>query len=311
MHQTLRTLLEGLIDYAGLFPPAALALEPALEHYARYTMGPEAFALGRFICPVSAIGDLSKHGALLMPGTFATSGYREMAGDLAPWRISVIIDTPLDLAIDAIDHFNDHHAREDHGLAAVDALELRIDTPDDIDTALDIIPDDILPFFELPPVDDPRGFLAALAGSDAAAKIRCGGITADAIPPASRVAAFLVACAVAEVPFKATAGLHHPFRAEQNLTYEPHPPRAVMHGFVNVFLASALIHCRAIDQAEAEALLAETDPAAFAFRESDIGWRGHALSLDELALARDTFALSFGSCSFEEPIADLRALRLL
>jgi hypothetical protein len=308
MHQTLRTLLDGLIDYAGLFPPAGLALEPALECYARESMGEHAAALGRFICPVSRLADLSKAAGPLMPGTFATSGYREMTQGRPAWRISVIIDQPLDLAIDAIDHFNDHHARAEHGLAEVDALEMKIDQPDDIDTALDIIPDDILPFFEFQSMDDPRGFIAALAGADAAAKIRCGGITPDAIPPAPRVAAFLAACAAAEVPFKATAGLHHPIRAEQNLTYDPQPPRAIMHGFINVFLAAALLHARAIDPDQAVATIEEIDPAAFRFTPDRAQWRDASVTLDELADACGSFALGFGSCSFTEPIADLRAL---
>lgn len=308
MSQTLRTLLDSLIDYAGLFPPAALELSPAIENYARFTRTTEAFALGRFICPASQLKQFSQTAAMLMPGTFATSGYREMADSLEAWRVSVIIDQPLDVAIDLIDGFNEHHAEEEHGLAAIDSLEMKLDAPDDVDAALEIIPDDILPFFEFPSMDDPRGCIASLAGADAAAKIRCGGVTPSAIPSPHRIAAFIAACAIADVPFKATAGLHHPIRADQPLTYDANPPRAVMHGFINVFLAAALLHHRRIDQQEALAVLDETDAAAFMFNATSCGWRDRTISLDQLSETRETFALGYGSCSFDEPLADLRSL---
>src|SRR5262245_39438675 len=71
------------------------------------------------------------------------------------------------------------------------------------------------------------------------AKLRSGGVKHEAIPSVEEVAAFIRACADRRLAFKATAGLHHPVRSMQPLTYAPDAPRAVMHGFLNVFLASA------------------------------------------------------------------------
>ncbi len=88
-------------------------------------------------------------------------------------------------------------------------------------------------------------------------KFRTGGITHDSIPAAERVARFIRECAAERVPFKATAGLHHPLRCTKPLTYEPHAPVATMHGFINVFMAAALIG--AVD----EEVLLETSPKAF------------------------------------------------
>ena len=306
--QTIHTLIAGLVDYAGLFPPAALDMQPALENYTRYSVADHAPALGRFICPSKRLDELTQRGAPLMPGTYATSGYPEMADDREPWRISVIIDGPLDECLVRIDAFNEHHADRDHGLAQIDAIELKIAGSDDIDDALEYIPNDIMPFFEIPTDLDPRGPVAALAGEDAAAKIRCGGITPGAIPSIESVAAFICACNAAHVPFKATAGLHHPLRAKHPLTYEQNPPRAVMHGFVNVFLAAGMLSERVITDAAVGEILAETDPAAFAFTDDTVKWRGKSLNLVALSRARERFALSYGSCSFEEPIADLKAL---
>ena len=308
MTETIRTLLGGLIDYAGLFPPAKLEMNAALENYARDSMGTCAFALGRFICPVARLDELTLTGAALMPGTHATSGYPEMSAQREPWKLSAIIDGPLDQCLSAIDAFNEHHCRDDNGRAQIDALEMRIESAADFDEALEIIPNDITPYFEIAISSDPRGMIAALAGEDACAKVRLGGITPDAIPPVEPVLAFITACNSARVPFKATAGLHHPIRAEQPLTYEADPPRSVMHGFVNVFLTAAMLSERVIDEPAAAELLAETDPSAFTWADNAVSWRGNALTLEALTRSRARFAHSYGSCSFDEPIADLKAL---
>lgn len=139
------------------------------------------------------------------------------------------------------------------------------------------------------------------------AKIRTGGLKPEAIPAVADVANFIRACAKRLIAFKATAGLHHPVRAEHPLAYEPDAPRAVMHGFLNVFLAACFAWR---DDHDIEPILAETDPSAFHF-DDRAHWRDRSLSEAELRNARARFAHSFGSCSFEEPVHDLEALRLL
>lgn len=312
MPQTLRTLTDGLIDYAGLFPPAALDMSGAVERYTRYLQTPQATMLGRFICKASQLDELTRHAGIVMPGTAGTSGYREMSAVSEPWQISVVLDGPIDTAIDAIDAFNQRHSIEDNGLAKVDAIEIKVDAASDIDELIEDIPDDLLPFFEVPANTDVRGMIAAIAGESAqggaAAKIRCGGITPDAIPSSEQIAAFLHACALGDVKFKATAGLHHPFRAEQPLTYEQNPPRATMHGFINVFLAAAMTRHARFSLNQTIELLNETDPSTFAFTDQQASWKHHSIGLIDLARSREAFALSYGSCSFEEPIDDLRTL---
>lgn len=308
--QSARTLLAGLIDYAGLFPPARLDMPRAVEAYARHRQGEHEWILGRFICPVSRLDEFSRHAAPLLPGTHATSGYRErIAGE--PWRLSALIDGPLDANLEAIERFNARHAALDHGLAAVDCVELKPASPADIDAALDQLPASLFPFFEVPAHADPRGFVAALAGQNVAAKIRTGGITPDAFPSAEQVAAFLAACHAADVPFKATAGLHHPVRGSHPLTDEPASPRCTMHGFLNLFFAATLLRAGRIEGRAVIDLLAETDPAVLCLETSGLRWRHITLDLPTLARARETFALSFGSCSFDEPVDDLRRLGLL
>lgn len=319
MTQSLRTLLAGLIDYAGLFPPTKLDMGPAVEQYARHIRGEHEFALGRFICPVSRLEEMSRAASALMPGTFATSGYREYAESTRPWSISAILDGQLpdafEESLDEIDAFNEHHSAEEHGLAKIDMIELKVTRPDAIDEALDELPDDIFPFFEFDVAQDCRGFVAALAGNadsgGAGAKLRCGGVRPEMIPAPDLLADALLALGAADVPFKATAGLHHPGRGVQNLTYEQNPPRAVMHGFINVFLGAALAKARRLDRAMLLRVLSEEDAKAFAFTEQEVAWRDVSIDTASLAKVRETFALSYGSCSFEEPFEDLAKLGLL
>jgi hypothetical protein len=50
----------------------------------------------------------------------------------------------------------------------------------------------------------------------------------------------------------------------------------------------------------------------FAFAPNAVSWRNdHVLDLAEITRLRTKGMNSFGSCSFDEPIADLRSLGLL
>jgi hypothetical protein len=139
------------------------------------------------------------------------------------------------------------------------------------------------------------------------AKVRTGGLTPDAIPPASGLADFIARAAMLRRPFKATAGLHHPIRSDRALTYAADSPRGVMHGFVNVFTAAAFAW-HGENRDFILDLLNETNPATFDFSGEELRWRGASLTAEQIAEARCDFAHSFGSCSFEEPLDDLREL---
>ncbi len=308
MNRTIETLLTDLIDYAGLFPPAKLDMAKSVEAYNRAKVSEHEWALGRFVCPASRLAEFTKAASPLLPGTFATSGYREQARGSEPWRLSVLIDGELGHDLDVIEAFNQHHDAEEHGQAVVDSVEMKVADVNEIDEALDEIPEDLFPYFEFPVNEDCRGFVAALAGNQAAAKIRTGGVSSGAFPTPIEVAQFLCACAASDVPFKATAGLHHPVRGRFRLTYERDSAACTMHGFINVFLCAALVRVKGLDVERAEAVLQEEDPAAFKFSNELVSWRGHGLGLMELAKLRETFALSFGSCSFDEPLSDLRSI---
>lgn len=153
----------------------------------------------------------------------------------------------------------------------------------------------------------PVANLDAVSGAGCFAKVRTGGVKAEAIPSVETVAEFIRACADRRLAFKATAGLHHPIRGEYALTYEPNAPRAVMHGFLNVFAAAVLAWH---GDRDLEPVLAETDPCAFTF-DDQMRWRDRYASVDEVREARTNFAHAFGSCSFEEPVSELQVLELI
>lgn len=306
-------LTHDLIDYAGLFPPAGLDMSPACSAYARHLQSDDAKRLGHFICPAQRLDELSKHGAMVMPGTYATSGYREMADASEPWAVGAIL-TPEHAAegMSLIGAFNERHAAEDRGLARVDTIEVKAPTAAFIDEAIEAADGDLFPFFEIDPREDPRGLVAAISGQRAAAKIRCGTVEASGMPSSEEVSRFIHACALGGVAFKATAGLHHPIRGEYRLTYEDDPPMSTMHGFVNVFLAAVFVHAKKISHELTAALLDVTDPAQLSFDDDGAAWESPdgelRVSTDEITKCRQRFALSYGSCSFDEPVNESRAL---
>lgn len=253
MTASLRILLASLVDYAGLFPPAALPMDEALRNYDRYRRGTHAFALGRFVVPAARLAD-------------------------------VPADFPVSVLVNDLDSMPDCDTIEVKATSVVEVE--RIARAAGSRTAYVEIADVAL--------------LDAIAANGLRAKIRTGGVTADAFPDAEQVARFLAYCMRRRLPFKATAGLHHPLRCVRPLTYERDAPRGTMHGFLNVFLAAAL------PERAAEILL-DDDARAFAFDDNGAVWRGTRIPNAELAAMREC-AISFGSCSFEEPIDDLKEL---
>lgn len=303
--QSVRTLLAELIDYAGLFPPAGLDMPAVVANYAKYVQSEHSWMLGRLIVPLSRIDEFESATLDLLPTN----------QDDMPWMISALLppvdQCDFDKAIDRISHFNCSHADPKRGLALIDTIELKASTSAMIDDALDAIPEEFAAFFEIPTAGDPRGMIAALAGTSGRAKIRTGGVSPELIPPTSDVLAFIRACAEARVPFKATAGLHHPVRDVHPLTYEDTAPTARMHGFLNVFLTAAALSTKRLDESPIEALFEENDPGAFTFEDTGVTHRDIHIECEKLARARESFCLSFGSCSFEEPVNDLFHLGLL
>ena len=84
--------------------------------------------------------------------------------------------------------------------------------------------------------------------------------------------------------------------------------RALMHGFLNLLVAAVLCAAGSTDPQRLEPVLEERNPHAFGMERDGIRWRDALVSNEQCAEARAHLLRSVGSCSFEEPIADLRAL---
>jgi hypothetical protein len=247
---SLRALLSNLIDYAGLYPPAALSLRDVTERYDAYRASEYGWMLNRLVLPAAKLSDVA-------------------IGE--DWRITLLVDSepgPLPRQVETLE------TKQPHRLSLPTYCEV--------------------PFDQV---------------TDAFAKVRTGGLTPDAIPSTESLVDFLCYTSQHRIPFKATAGLHHPMRSLRPLTYATDSPRAVMHGFLNVFVAAAFAWFGEDDMLEN--ILAEEDPRAFTFAGDVLHWDTYGLWTAQIEEARREYAHSFGSCSFEEPIADLRELGLL
>lgn len=292
--RSVHTLLHSLIDYAGLFPPAELGMTAAVASYASYRAGEHCWALGRFVVPVARLGEFERAAEPCLPA----------AG--APWKLAALAGPDLAADFATVAGFNRRHA----GRATVDTIELKAATAGAVAAALEALEGRLDAYVELPIAQDPAPLIAELARAGGRAKVRTGGVTADAFPAPADLLRFLRRSVDAGVPFKATAGLHHPLRGSYRLTYAPDSGCATMFGFLNLFLTAAFLE-HGMGWADALALLQETAPEAFRFEEEGVGWRAHRLDDAELRHSRRASAMAFGSCSFEEPIGDLRALGFL
>jgi hypothetical protein len=293
---TVRVLLTELIDYAGLFPPAALSMSEAAANYASYRDSADACALGRFVVPVARLDELAAESE--RQGRGASEG--------RPWRVSALAGENVAADADRMRVFNREHAGRLH----VDTVELRASTPHAIEGAVAALVPGLAVYVELPVDADPAPSLDVVKRAGARAKVRTGGTTAEAFPTTPQLARFIARCMELGVPFKATAGLHHALRGEQPLTYAADAKCATMFGFLNVFLG-ALFAGAGLDEIGIARLLEERDSHAFELGDDAVRWRGRAASLDELRHMRASLATSFGSCSFREPLDELRQLGLL
>jgi hypothetical protein len=315
MRAAARALLENLIDYAGMFPPARLPLAEALHRYRELRGTPEAWMLGRFVCAAGDLRALRNEldgdptavrldvAALCKGGSSPAEFARNLDADLQAMRglragpgapvTADVIELPLAFSF-----------RSDAIAALVDLVMPRIHAQS------------LRLFIEVPvgpawqeQVETFAGVLGTrtTAASDVplplGLKIRCGG---TAIPTADQLAMFIQHCRAARVPWKATAGLHHPIRRSETAA----APHAMSHGFLNVFAAGILAEVHDLKSAQLRELLQEGSVDAFHFTDTHFGWRTWQCSAEQIRSAR-RWVVSFGSCSFDEPRDELHGLGLL
>jgi len=300
---SLNTLLARSIDYAGMFPPCSLALEPALQNQAQYVRSPEAWMLNTFVLSIEQFDAAKQLLSLFDPA------HQLRVAALGPRTDNA--DAFLD-ALEDVDAAIRSFSRYDVDLISISHLEMFL--PNDVDLALlkearSIVGD--LPVFWEAPSERAEGTIALVAehnsDEDAATfgyKLRTGGVTADAFPTSAQIACALVTPATHQLPIKFTAGLHHPIRQFRDEV------KTKMHGFLNVLGAALLAAEHRWDAKQAATMLEDENAASFSFGEDSFAWREWKIDVERLRYRRK-FVASFGSCSFDEPRDDLRALRLL
>jgi len=316
MRQSVLVLLSRSIDYAGMFPPAALPLGEAAAHYAALLAGSERWMLGRFVCPAMRVSEL---GSL-----------RAAAG--SPPTVLAVLGPPAasmdELVASTLEVRQHLQPLLGGGGLAVDQYEVPLpaaviaggaqavaEAAGAVTGAL-AAPRRMLVALEAPIAGSPPAVLdeviQGLASANQASpatpvclKVRCGGATAAAIPTGEELANVVALGRDHGVLIKATQGLHHPLRHQDETLGCP------AHGFLNLFAAAVLARTHGFDGHRLAEVLADEDPASFVFTDSAFAWRDHPASLEALAAARRFGVTSFGSCSVEEPLAGLRSLGLL
>jgi len=273
--------LEGFLDYAGLFPPADLDMQTVVNNWASYLQSEDSWMLARLIIPASRLGEFVQCSKELLPSP-----------DEEMWQLSVLLPpASSDKFEDAVQTTIDFNLSDCGAVANV--VEFKANTASEIDSALEVLHDDLFPYIELPIDEDPRGLIACLSGAIAGAKVRTGGVTPELYPSSQNLARFIHSCAVAGQAFKATAGMHHPCRHHNDAV------GVMEYGFLSVLQASASASLQEVSVDEVEELLLRDTPDVSSFSET------------ELEKIRAELFNSLGSCSFDDPRAGLRTLGLL
>jgi hypothetical protein len=268
-----RAVFAGLVDDASLFPPGNAPMAVGLAAHGAHHMSTYGDLVGPFLCPVSRIDELT---AALPDGQHLD--------------LSLVVDVTGEAT---------HHALRVCGadprlsLVGIEAAHSRLgDDATTIGENLRRLPATI-GFLEVSRTDFDDSLDLVGKGGWRAAKYRTGGASADAFPGARDLAAFLVACAGRELPFKLTAGLHHAVRHTDGVTGFEN------HGVLNVLVATRVaLAGEGIDAVAGALDERDGDPLVTAVAS----W-----SDTDAVHARRLFR-SFGCCGVTDPIDDLIAL---
>ena len=306
-------LMHSAVDYAGLFPPAGLPMRQVVDNYAKYRESAERSMLGRLVVASTQLSLLEK----------AVRDYLLKDADTPPWRISLLVPpiehhsksfstTDFESALEKINEFNEQHFIEGDVGAVIDAIEIKAPSIAIMEATLERIPNFMVTFLEVPHQTDPDELIGMIAEKSAGrrifAKIRTGGISSETIPSINQIARFISSCATNRVGFKATAGLHHPIRGEYRLTYENESPTSTMHGFLNVFVATAIAFEHPVSRDILVNILSNQSPSQFVFDDEKLSWENFEVSAERVIEIRKHGIRSFGSCSFVEPILELQQM---
>ncbi len=293
-----RAIMTGILDDASMFPPAAAPLEATLGLHAQVARSPWREVQGRLLLPASVLERLPDERALL--------------GLEGPLQVGAVVGSPADPtpaaglqqvreAAEALSHRDpavtiasvevrgeDVGATIEQARALGDHLRLdqiavevpvRGTTPDDIAAAVTRV--------AAAASDDPR----------IVAKVRCGAVDPAGVPTTDELAAFILTAATSGVPFKATAGLHHPDAIPAGGDRR--------HGYLNLLAAAHAAQAHGDDHRSTVVDLLERTVDDIAVTDLHLVVGTHRLSADDVRRTRWSGLRTFGTCSFTEPLAAL------
>jgi hypothetical protein len=302
--KSLTLFLDKLIDYAGLFPPAQLEIGPSLKNYAEYTQSIDGWMTSQFIIPVSRLHEIPVD----LMETFSKKH---------PLALS-LISGGITNEIDIVDHFFETYPEK----VIFSGHESRISnlstfTQDLLDVH-QLCNNQIFAFnsfYEVGPSDNWSNEMNEAVSkisafnteykANAGFKLRCGGVEAQMFPAAKNIAHTILACRNANLSMKFTAGLHHPVRHYNESV------KTKMYGFFNIFIGGMVAHKYNLELDALIEILVDENPDNFTFDGNGLNWKDYFISNSEIQTYRDKSFISYGSCSFNEPRADLQKLGLL
>jgi len=322
--KSLKDFCENIIDYAGLFPPASLNLAQAFNNFVMYKQEEFEWILSRFVIPAGRLSELEEMMNQLKYSEDLVLGFSVLG---SPSKNIVEFRNELQRDIDHIDAFRKKFGKR----VNTDVFETRLPndlleegTSKEISSLMSHVSEsfkqklgaDITAFYEPNLKGSSHSNVVktaealalhnkALGSANAGFKLRTGGVEASAFPSYEEIAFVLMTCIEYEVPMKCTAGLHHPIRHYDELS------ACEMHGFLNVFGAGIFAYVSDIVEEDIIRILKEDDPYTFYFDDDGLEWSDLKLTNAEIKKAREKFMLSYGSCSFDEPIDDLKTMELL
>jgi hypothetical protein len=325
--EAINNFMKGLIDYAGMYPPANLDLSTAFTKHLEYLNSEDEWMMDKFICSINSFEKFTNHDSDVSKQlhNFRSDRWVSFGLLLTGGKTSKEFLKTLDKDLEMIKGFVSEHFE----LIVTDNFEAKL--PEDIsgknnsgackkflnDCSIIFNEHGLFGskiFFEPPVNNDYEFVFEKLAytmaesdknGGNAGFKLRTGGITPELFPTTEQVAFALKSCKEHKLQFKATAGLHHPIRHYSDSV------STKMHGFMNVFGAGVLTYANSLSLKEITEIVNDENAGSFKFTEEEFRWNDITAGSGIISKARNEFVLSFGSCSFDDPREDLKKLNLL
>ena len=329
MKKSLETYLSGILDYAGLNPPTNLSLRESFSNFVKHKQSPYSWMISKFVVGsdlldplVKLINEYDKSPVpfnltvVAVPSSSLTE-YKQVVTDVVKQIATMYSVAEKEIRVPTLEiKLPEESLYGSDNRTLIEAVAYTVK----IMNRSKKLPHQV--FFEIPGYDfEPKLCQKVMkvisahnlltqndefdSYSFSGFKIRCGGVEMHQFPSSKYLANAIIFSRDENVPVKFTAGLHHPIR-HYNESLE-----AKMHGFINVFGSAILSYTQDLTVQEVQTVLEDKNPKSFSFTDQYFAWRELAAPLLEIKMLRLLSVTSFGSCSFEEPVEDLKGLKLL